>query len=239
MTGKVKLVSAGGGSVSLATPSTGSNRTLTLPDADLTIPTTNSSTTLTTQGDVLYRDGSGIQRLAAGSSGKFLKTQGAGANPVWDTVASAALALTTKGNFTSLGTSTSLTISGIPSGTQRMQLIIRDQSADGSNEMTFQLGDAGGIEASGYRSLQWYSGDNDQDSWGNDNANFWSTSGINSTTNKMGHFIDFWKIDNSTHQWWMNAFIMYYLGFIFFLFFWRTVFIFIMWFITFIFHMPC
>ena len=53
MTGKVKLVSAGGGSVSLATPSTGSNRTVTLPEADLTIPVTNSSTTLTTQGDIL------------------------------------------------------------------------------------------------------------------------------------------------------------------------------------------
>ena len=41
------------------------------------------ATTLTTQGDVLYRDGSGLQRLAAGTSGHFLKTQGSSANPVW------------------------------------------------------------------------------------------------------------------------------------------------------------
>jgi hypothetical protein len=41
------------------------------------------ATTLTTQGDVLYRDGSGLQRLGAGTSGYFLKTQGTGANPVW------------------------------------------------------------------------------------------------------------------------------------------------------------
>ena len=41
------------------------------------------ATTLTTQGDVLYRDGSGLQRLAAGTNGHFLKTQGSGANPVW------------------------------------------------------------------------------------------------------------------------------------------------------------
>lgn len=47
---------------------------------------TDVSTTLTTQGDLLYRDGSGLQRLAAGTSGQFLKTQGTGANPVWATV---------------------------------------------------------------------------------------------------------------------------------------------------------
>jgi hypothetical protein len=35
------------------------------------------------QGDVLYHNGSGLTRLAAGASGQFLKTQGAGANPVW------------------------------------------------------------------------------------------------------------------------------------------------------------
>ena len=42
--------------------------------------------TLTTQGDVLYYGGSGLARLAAGTSGQYLKTQGAGANPVWGTV---------------------------------------------------------------------------------------------------------------------------------------------------------
>jgi hypothetical protein len=39
--------------------------------------------TLTTQGDILYRDGSGYARLAAGTSGHFLKTLGSGANPAW------------------------------------------------------------------------------------------------------------------------------------------------------------
>ena len=46
---------------------------------------TDVGTTLTTQGDILYRDGSGLARLAAGTSGQFLKTQGSGANPVWAT----------------------------------------------------------------------------------------------------------------------------------------------------------
>lgn len=35
------------------------------------------------QGDILYNNGTNIQNLAAGTSGQFLKTQGAGANPVW------------------------------------------------------------------------------------------------------------------------------------------------------------
>ena len=46
---------------------------------------TDVGTTITTQGDILYRDGSGLQRLGAGTSGQFLKTQGTGANPVWAT----------------------------------------------------------------------------------------------------------------------------------------------------------
>jgi hypothetical protein len=47
---------------------------------------TDLTTTLTTQGDILYRDGSGLARLGAGTSGQFLKTQGASANPTWGDV---------------------------------------------------------------------------------------------------------------------------------------------------------
>ena len=49
---------------------------------------TDLSTTLTTQGDLVYRDGSGLQRLAAGTSGQVLQTGGSGANPSWGTVSS-------------------------------------------------------------------------------------------------------------------------------------------------------
>jgi hypothetical protein len=44
---------------------------------------TDLTSTLTTQGDILYRDGSGLVRLGAGTSGQFLKTLGTGANPIW------------------------------------------------------------------------------------------------------------------------------------------------------------
>ena len=49
---------------------------------------TDIGTTLTTQGDILYRDGSGLQRLGAGTSGQVLQTGGSGANPSWTNVSS-------------------------------------------------------------------------------------------------------------------------------------------------------
>ena len=38
---------------------------------------------LTTRGDILYEDASGLQRLAAGTAGKFLTTQGTSADPTY------------------------------------------------------------------------------------------------------------------------------------------------------------
>ena len=52
---------------------------------------TDVGTTITTQGDILYRDGSGLQRLGAGTSGQYLKTQGTGANPIWGTLSPASI----------------------------------------------------------------------------------------------------------------------------------------------------
>jgi hypothetical protein len=49
---------------------------------------TDLTTTLTTQGDLVYRDGSGLQRLGAGTAGQALLSGGAGANPSWGTVSS-------------------------------------------------------------------------------------------------------------------------------------------------------
>lgn len=56
------------------------------------------------QGDVIYYDGSNFVRLAAGTSGNFLQTQGAGANPQWAAVAAAGLVLLTSGTVSSAAT---------------------------------------------------------------------------------------------------------------------------------------
>lgn len=44
---------------------------------------TDLTTTLTAQGDIVYRDGSGLAKLGAGTSGQLLQTGGTGANPSW------------------------------------------------------------------------------------------------------------------------------------------------------------
>jgi hypothetical protein len=49
---------------------------------------TDLTTTLTTQGDIVYRDASGLARLGAGTSGQVLQTNGTGANPSWGTLSS-------------------------------------------------------------------------------------------------------------------------------------------------------
>tara|TARA_R110000796_G_scaffold177569_1_gene294392 strand:- start:433 stop:1263 length:831 start_codon:yes stop_codon:yes gene_type:complete len=54
---------------------------------------TDVGTTLTAQGDILYRNGSGLAKLGAGTSGQYLETKGASANPVWSTVSTGAYTL--------------------------------------------------------------------------------------------------------------------------------------------------
>ena len=49
---------------------------------------TDLTSTLTTQGDIVYRDASGLARLGAGTSGQVLQTGGTGANPSWTTMSS-------------------------------------------------------------------------------------------------------------------------------------------------------
>ena len=62
------------------------------------------------QGDILYYGGSSWDKLSPGTSGEFLKTQGAGANPVWDTPTGTGDVVgpagATSGNIASYGDST-------------------------------------------------------------------------------------------------------------------------------------
>tara|TARA_R100000951_G_scaffold62580_1_gene52515 strand:+ start:41 stop:937 length:897 start_codon:yes stop_codon:yes gene_type:complete len=52
---------------------------------------TDLTSTLTAQGDILYRDGSGLAKLGAGTSGQALLSGGAGANPSWGSAGSSTL----------------------------------------------------------------------------------------------------------------------------------------------------
>jgi len=102
---------------------------------------TDLGTTITTQGDILYRDGSGLARLAAGTSGYFLKTQGSGANPVWAESSGGVVQTkyyTTGNSFTyssnSYGNLGSLSITLTPTSTSnKLLLFFQTGSAQGDD----------------------------------------------------------------------------------------------------------
>ena len=86
---------AGGTVVYDATTQTLTNKTISGASNTLTnIGGTSIRMGSDAQGDVLYFNGTNYVRLAAGTSGYFLKTQGAGANPAWDAASGTATAAT-------------------------------------------------------------------------------------------------------------------------------------------------
>ena len=100
---------------------------------------TDLTTTLTTQGDILYRDGSGLQRLGAGTSGQYLKTQGSSANPVWGDAGGGLVQTVYATNTTAYqqggntyGTGNSLIVSGSITPTSTSNKIIIMAEGDGS-----------------------------------------------------------------------------------------------------------
>ena len=64
------------------------------------------------QGDVLFYGGTDYERLAAGTSGKFLKTQGTGADIIWDDVPAGVTINTNADNRVISGSATANTLNG-------------------------------------------------------------------------------------------------------------------------------
>ena len=60
----------------------------------------------TTRGDIIFRGASADQRLAAGTSGQYLKTQGSGQDPTWGTVTSGVLKIS-RNHYTGVQSHTS------------------------------------------------------------------------------------------------------------------------------------
>ncbi len=77
------IVTSGGSSYICIQASTGNAVSNATYWTQMAAGGTDVGTTLTTQGDILYRDGSGLQRLGAGTSGQVLQTGGSGANVSW------------------------------------------------------------------------------------------------------------------------------------------------------------
>jgi hypothetical protein len=86
------------------------------------------------QGDVFYYNGTNVVRLGAGTSGHFLKTNGAGANPAW------AAASGSGGNYTLLtdsqltgGAAASISLTSISGSYKHLILIASFRSARANN----------------------------------------------------------------------------------------------------------
>jgi hypothetical protein len=143
------VVSSGGASYICILASTGnavSNATYWSVMSSAGTNGTDVGTTITTQGDLLFRDASGLQRLAKGTGAQTLKMNAGATAPEWATVAAGGYTSEALVSLTS-GTEKDITI---PSGVTSIVLHFNLISQTGSSIMPMQLGDAGGIETSGY-----------------------------------------------------------------------------------------
>lgn len=98
------------------------------------------------QGDILYRGASTWARLGAGTDGQFLKTQGPGANPVWDN-SGAGLSYFAEARFDtgvnastpvhalgSIGSETNIDAALVPKGAGAIVADIPDGTSTGGNK---------------------------------------------------------------------------------------------------------
>jgi hypothetical protein len=119
---------AGGATTNLSTTASGGDVAGTWP----ALTVTDFTITGEAQGDVLYFNGTNWVRLAAGTTGQFLQTQGTGANPQWATSSGS-------GNVSGPGSSTD-------------NALVRWDGATGTliqNSTGWILGDTGILDGSG------------------------------------------------------------------------------------------
>jgi hypothetical protein len=113
---------------------------------EMTITQVLDLLTSVAQGDIIYRGASAWARLGAGSSGQFLKTNGAGANPQWDTSAGGGgIVLLTSGTVSSAATldivltsytayrGLKLVLMGFVPATDAVDFFLRTSTDGGSN----------------------------------------------------------------------------------------------------------
>ena len=108
---------------------------------------TDVGTTLTTQGDILYRDGSGLQRLPKGTAGQVLKMNSGATAPEYGTAPSGLVVA----KYVSTETAVRNTTSGsFTKASNSLDLTITPQSA--SSKFLLQANFSGGTNLAGHRS---------------------------------------------------------------------------------------
>ena len=97
-----------------------------------------------TDGNLISYDASGTPAaVATGTLGNVLTSAGAGAPPTMSMPS-------TITSDTSVGTGTTYNITGIPAGVRCVSILFEGVSTNGTSPILVRLGDAGGIETSGY-----------------------------------------------------------------------------------------
>ena len=97
-----------------------------------------------TRGDIIFRGASAWQRLAAGTSGQVLKTNGNTADPSWTNILTQSAAQT----FASGGN----TFTGIPSTANTIVMAITALDSSSTYDVLVRVGTSSGVSTSGYTS---------------------------------------------------------------------------------------
>jgi len=105
----------------------------------------------TTQGDIIYHNGTDNVRLAKGTASQVLTMNAGATAPEWATpsAGSGSITLGTPVNTTS---GTSIDFTGLPSGIQRITIFFDAISTNGSSNLIIQIGD-GSVNTTGYNSV--------------------------------------------------------------------------------------
>lgn len=97
-------------------------------------------------GDTIYASANDTPaKLAIGTARQILRTNAGATAPGWD-------AQITLGTEQTSASGTSIDFTSIPAGVRRITVMLAAVSTDGSSNLLLQLGDSGGIEATGYTS---------------------------------------------------------------------------------------
>ena len=113
---------------------------------------TDLTTTLTTQGDIVYRDASGLARLPAGSANQVLQSGGTGANPSWGTVSSD---FVRTGTYTASSATTTFSIDNAFSSTyDQYMVMVNLRTGDNNHNLYMRYLDGSGSELT----TTWYRG---------------------------------------------------------------------------------
>ena len=147
------VVSSGGNSYICILASTGNAVSNATYWSIMSAAGTDLTSTLTTQGDVLFRDGSGLQRLAKGTAEQVLSMNSGATAPEWAAAGGGAWTLI---ESVTANNDASLTITGLDTSVYATYVILTANlvSASADERLVVRLGDSGGID-SGSTDYSW------------------------------------------------------------------------------------